>query len=246
MSEKVALKLDWCSYEAAKYAVEHWHYSRSMPAGKSVKCGVWEEDIYIGVVIFSLGSNKAIGMPFGISNIQVCELTRVALTKHTSPVSKIVSIAIRMLKIQSSGLRLIVSYADPREGHIGAIYQASNWIYCGRSPGDDKRNHPYKAPDGKIIHWRTMSGICARVGRPHTEQTAIVLGYEPLSFVAKYKYLYPLDEAMRKQIEPLRKPYPKRQPCGTGEIDNAPQPNEETGGARPTVPLSVIQQESHE
>ena len=32
--------------------------------------------------------------------------------------------------------------------------------------------------------------------------------------VTKYKYLYPLDRAMRRQIEPLRKPYPKREPCG--------------------------------
>jgi hypothetical protein len=50
----------------------------------------------------------------------------------------------------------------------------------------------------------------------------------------KHRYLYPLDDAMRKQIEPLRKPYPKR---GTGETDNAAQPNAQTGGASPTVPL---------
>jgi hypothetical protein len=29
--------------------------------------------------------------------------------------------------------------------------------------------------------------------------------------LGKYRYLMPLDEAMRKQIEPLRKPYPKRE-----------------------------------
>ena len=47
LSQKPELKLDWCSYQAAKYAVEHWHYSRSMPAGKAVRMGVWEEDEYI-------------------------------------------------------------------------------------------------------------------------------------------------------------------------------------------------------
>ena len=50
----------------------------------------------------------------------------------------------------------------------------------------------------------------------------------------KYKYLFPLDDAMRKQIEPLRKPYPKR---GRGETDSASQSNEKTGGASPTRPL---------
>ena len=38
MCESV-LRLDWCSHDAAKYAVEHYHYSRSMPAGKTVKVG---------------------------------------------------------------------------------------------------------------------------------------------------------------------------------------------------------------
>ena len=28
---KAILKLDWCDYKAAKYAVEHWHYSKSLP-----------------------------------------------------------------------------------------------------------------------------------------------------------------------------------------------------------------------
>jgi hypothetical protein len=44
MSDKVDLKVDFCSYEAAKYAVEHWHYSKTMPAGKTVKIGAWEDD----------------------------------------------------------------------------------------------------------------------------------------------------------------------------------------------------------
>jgi len=45
---KVELKLDWCSYQAAKYAVENWHYSKCMPVGKLVKIGVWEDKKYIG------------------------------------------------------------------------------------------------------------------------------------------------------------------------------------------------------
>jgi hypothetical protein len=121
----------------------------------------------------------------------------------------VVSYALRAIKRQSD-LRLIISYADPREGHLGIIYQASNWVYIGRSAADDKRNHPYCAPDGKVIHWRTMSGICGRYGKQHTEQAATELGYTSLPGIPKHKYLYPLDRAMRRQIEPLRKPYPKR------------------------------------
>ena len=232
-SSRPELRVDWCSYEAAKYAVEKWHYSKSMPAGKTVKCGVWEGGNYIGSVIFSRGSNKAIGRPYGLSQYEVCELARVALAEHENFTSKIVAIAMKQLAKQK-GLRLVVSYADPREGHIGGIYQAMNWIYVGKSSGDDLRNHPYEAPNGRIVHWRTMSGILARLGKPHTHAAAVALGYKILEFIPKYKYLYPLDRAMRAQIEPLRQPYPKR----AGSADSGTSTDQvEGGGAIPTPAL---------
>ena len=53
---KPVLKLDWCSHEAARWAVEHWHYSKSMPTPPVVKIGVWEDERFIGVVLFSRGA----------------------------------------------------------------------------------------------------------------------------------------------------------------------------------------------
>lgn len=69
-----------------------------------------------------------------------------------------------------------------------------------------------------------------------TKQAALILdkNFSIVMGSSKYRYLYPIDDAMRKQIEPLRKPYPKR---GAGETDNAPDTNQETGGASPTAPL---------
>lgn len=81
MSNKVDLRLDWCSYEAAKFAVEHWHYSKCMPIGKLVKIGVWEDSKYIGVVIFGYGNNQFQGVAYGLVQTQICELLRVALRK---------------------------------------------------------------------------------------------------------------------------------------------------------------------
>lgn len=62
---KPTLKLDWCSHEAAKYAVEHWHYSKCMPKSKLAKVGVWEDDRFIGVVMFGVGATKDIVAPYG-------------------------------------------------------------------------------------------------------------------------------------------------------------------------------------
>ena len=53
----MSLKLDWCSHAAATWAVENWHYSGRMPAGKMVRIGAWEDGAFIGAVIFSQGGN---------------------------------------------------------------------------------------------------------------------------------------------------------------------------------------------
>jgi hypothetical protein len=49
-------KLAFTTKEAAKYSVENWHYSRCLPAGKMVIIGVWENDRFIGTIIYSFGA----------------------------------------------------------------------------------------------------------------------------------------------------------------------------------------------
>ena len=231
---KPALKLDWCSYEAAKYAVEHWHYSRRMPAGKLVTIGVWEGGHFIGAVAFGRGGNNRIGAPFGLTQTEVAELVRIALTRHSAPVSRIASIAVKMLCRQSPGLRLLVSYADPEEGHHGGIYQAMGWIYAGSSV-------PQRAVrvEGKWMHKRTASSLWGTASPARIRQmTGREVDYGPVQW--KHTYYYPLDADMRARIAPLAKPYPKRSSCETGEIDSAAQTNAQTGGASPTVSLPSL------
>lgn len=189
------LWLDWCSYEAAKYAVEHWHYSGTMPAGKTVKIGVWEDGEFIGVVIFSRGANNNIGSPYALKQTQVCELTRVALREHDAPVSRVVAIALRMMRRQSPQVRLVVSYADPEQGHMGVIYQAGNWVYVGRSNAQRE-----VIVNGRFMHKRSA---VAKFGS--------AAGMTPSKLLYKHKYVMPLDDEMREQIAPLAKPYPKRE-----------------------------------
>ena len=192
-----------CSYQAAKYAVEKWHYSRSMPVGKTFKIGVWEAQDYTGVIIFSLGANKSIGCPYGLVQTEVCELTRVAVKTHARPVSEMLSHAIILLKQNNPGLRLIVSYADANQGHTGVIYQATNWFYTGEIESDLGQ-----MINGEIFHRRT---VFTRYGRQDMD---FLRRIDPQAHYVrgkpKHKYLYPLDRAMRRQIAPLAQPYPKK------------------------------------
>lgn len=195
MSLRPELKLDWATHKAAKYAVEHWHYSKCLPAGGLVKIGVWEDKSFIGVVIFSRGANCNMLKPFQLKQTEGCELTRIALSKHNTPVSRIMKVALRFLKTNSPELRIIVSYADPEQGHNGGVYQASNWLYTG--PSGKALRVWY---NGKWSHKKTVDGA-------GLDQTLM----KKKTVQGKHRYLLPLDKAMKEQIEELRKPYPKRE-----------------------------------
>jgi hypothetical protein len=68
----------------------------------------------------------------------------------------------------------------------------------------------------------------------------------PVRMPGKYRYLYPLDSAMREQIAPLAKPYPKRDSCAASKDSVVPghQPGE--GGATPTAALQEITRDDAE
>jgi len=222
MSSRPKLKLDWCSHEAAKYAVEHWHYSRCLPRFKQLWIGVWEGGAFIGIVSFGQSSTPYLGDAYGLTCVECAELTRVALARHVSPVSRIISIAVRMVKKQSPGIRLLVSLADPAHGHIGAIYQAGNWVYIGVSSMMTQFYFRGK--------WRNDSSLMRYLQvNPHMKETL-----KRRRVAGKHKYLMPLDKEMRERIEPLRKPYPKR----AGSIDSdATSDQDGKGGASPTSAL---------
>tara|TARA_R110000824_G_scaffold70164_1_gene180360 strand:- start:203 stop:871 length:669 start_codon:yes stop_codon:yes gene_type:complete len=222
----MSLHLDWATHKAAKYAVEHWHYSKTMPVGKLLKVGVWEDGEYIGVVLFGKGAAPQSHRPYNIGNMEICELVRVALRDHKNAVTRIVAISMKFLKKTSSGIRLIVSYADPLEGHHGGIYQGGNWLYTGKTNPCEKFR---SVATGEIIHTKTI-----RTGRRGYATRLKEQGRITVEKQWKHKYLMPLDKAMRKQIEPLSKPYPKREKQGNEDFQSLP------GGATPTLTLQTI------
>lgn len=199
------LRLDWCSHTAASYAVTHWHYSKTMPASKLAKVGVWEDGQFVGAIIFGVGATPELCKPYGLTSYQVAELVRVALRAHVTPTSRLVAIAVRLVHHAQPGLKLLVSFADSSQGHHGGIYQAGGWVYTGASYGR------YIVTHGKTEHPRSLGARYGVGGQsipwlrrhvdPHARQIAAA---------AKYRYLFPLDAATRAQVAPLAQPYPKR------------------------------------
>lgn len=228
-SSQVELKVDWCSYEAAKYAVEHWHYSHSMPTPPVVKLGVWENGNFVGAILFSRGVTDNLGKPYGFIATEVAELSRVALREHISTVSKLISIAIRKLKAKEKGLCLLVSFADPNVGHLGRIYQAANWFFAGVTPKSKK----FRDSRGRVWHSRQVSKSGYNIQYGEYRRCPRIEDCEVIEERGKYRYILPLNRKVRKQVEPLAKPYPKR----TAESSN-PEPTG-CGGATPTRSLHL-------
>ncbi len=198
------LKLDWCSFEASKYAVMNWHYSKTMPSGKLVKIGVWEDAKFIGCVLFGRGANNVLGKPYGLKQTECCELVRVALNKHVTPVSRIMAISVRLLHKKCKNLKMIISFADSEQNHHGGIYQASNWTYAGMTTPAEEY-----IVKGKRMHGRSMRSLYGtHIGKPFIKK---IMGS------SKHRYLYFLDKDLMKTLKLKKFVHPKRSTKATHE-----------------------------
>lgn len=199
----VSLYLDWCSYEAAKYAAEHYHYSGCLPASPTARIGVWESDEFIGAITYSKGSNNNLGEFLNIGPTEITELTRVALREHEAPVTQTLSISRKLLTSRFPNLLAIVSYADPHQDHAGTIYQADNWIYTGETEQTRR-----VLIDGESHHARSCY---EKYGTSSEARLKDRLGTDRVEIEyrsGKHRYVYPLDDDVRERAESMSEPYP--------------------------------------
>lgn len=206
-----------CSRDAAKHAVMRWHYSQAMPSGRLITHGVWEDDAFIGAVIYGRGANDRLLAPFGLKQSEGCELVRVALTTHVAPVSQVVAASLRRLKLSNPGLRLVVSFADPAQGHHGGIYQAGGWLYLGRAA--TTREFMLK---GDQVHERTVSAMVVQAKRYPSKRKrdgesridwlrrTVDPNARAVSVAGKHRYVMPLDKPTRRALRGKTVPYPAR------------------------------------
>ena len=180
-----------------------------------VKIGVWEDGKFRGVVVFSRGASPSLLKPYGLKQSEGCELTRVALTKHSAPVSRIIRIAIALLKKKAPTLQIVVSFADPQQGHHGGIYQAGNWIYTGTTAAS--KDYYFK---GKRLHSRQVSEKGWNVQQGKTRKTKKPSECDIVKTPPKHRYIFPLNKTIRQRIERLKKDYPSACEAGDGRYTN--------------------------
>ena len=205
------MKLEKASYKAIKYACLNFHYAKAVPVNFFGYSVFNDKNEWCGVIVYGNGANHHIGSPYGLKQGEVIELVRVALNGKQEFTSKAVAMSLKLIKKDLPLCKLVVSYADLDQNHIGTIYQATNWYFVGIS-NENKKSKSFLI-NGKKVHSKTVADICKRRGLPMTiENIKNVYKTDDVEYYitkGKIKYLYPLCDETRQLCEKLKQDYIK-------------------------------------
>lgn len=140
-----------CSLEEVREICKNKHYLHRVPSIVAYY-GLFKQELLLGVVTFGIPPSpylmKICGEEYKSS---VLELNRLWCYDEAPKNSEsfLISQGIKLLKRDKPNIKILVSFADTRENHLGYIYQATNWYFTGYSiPGggsiviDGKEYHP--------------------------------------------------------------------------------------------------------
>lgn len=111
------------------------HYAQRFPS-ISYAYGLFEGDTLEGVVTFGtpLSSTLRSGACGPDMADKIIELNRLCLRRNLkNDASFLVGAGLRKLNAQRPEGTIVMSYADKAQDHLGTVYQATNFLYCGLS-----------------------------------------------------------------------------------------------------------------
>ena len=157
--------------KVAKSMVVKYHYSKQWTKC-SVALGLFyttgnehtffdePEEKLIGTICYGdpIGRNSGASISAAIPRESVYELVRLFI--HDGYGNNIESYLIgegfNWLKKNRKDIKALISYSDPMQGHVGTIYQATNWLYQGNNiRWSDSWLYRFEE-DGKWQHGRTI------------------------------------------------------------------------------------------
>ncbi len=118
----------------AKALLVRKHYLHSLPGGTCLAFGVFLHSRLMGALTIGCGPSQAYRLVIGATRDHCAVLTRLWLDDElpANSESRVIGVVLRALR-RSTSLAFLLSYADPTQGHVGTIYQATGWLYTGLS-----------------------------------------------------------------------------------------------------------------
>lgn len=188
----------------AKQVIVQGHYLHSMPGGSKLAFGVFALGRMLGAVILGAGPAMAYRLVEGAVPDDCVTLSRLWLSDELpkNSESKVLGVVLRSLG-RHTKLKIVISYADPSQGHLGTIYQATGWIYTGLSEAMPL----YDIGDGKLHHSRSLAHSYGTHSLKHFQRQGVPITTVPQS--RKHRYLYFLDGDWRARLNVEEQTYPK-------------------------------------
>lgn len=230
LAEQIIFKYEWLG----TMAKTRYHY------------GIFFGMYCAGVTCVAVGMSTGgvnTHLSFGLRPREMALLARGACV-HWAPTgtnSRLVSLTCRYLA-RDTDCKLVIAYADTDAGEIGTIYQACNWIYIGRGASVKQ----YVAPNGRIYDQkiiydlRRRRGVLDSVSWSEQRRALLTAGWMEQKTNPKHRYVCILDKkdrALRKVVEGMKRPYPKRDVCVRSIEGDTPGDQLGSGGSTPTRTL---------
>jgi hypothetical protein len=195
----------------ARKLLEREHYLHSFPGGTKLAFGPFVGNRLLGALTLGAGPSYAYSLVDGATPDDCLTLSHLWLADELpkNSESRFIGGVLRSLK-RHTQLKFLVSYADPVQGHLGTIYQATGWVYTGLSQATPL----YDIGDGRHYHSRSLSHSFGSQGLAHFQRHGIDVKLVPQQ--AKHCYLYFLNPAWRARLRTPALPYPKKEMPGEG------------------------------
>lgn len=193
-------------FVAARQILVKHHYLHSLPGGTKLAFGTFVEGRLLGAITFGVGPYNAFALVDGACPDDCLTLTRLWLSEElpSNSESRVISVCLRYLKKYTS-LKFIMTYADPAQGHVGTIYQATGWRYTGLSEATPK----YDIGDGVARHSRSLAHAFGSHSLKYLSGRGLKVKVMPQ--IPKHKYIYFLDKNYRNRLKNPALPYPKKE-----------------------------------
>lgn len=212
--------------------IESYHYLHSK--GSTSVCfaillqkkthGLVEWEQLVGGAVYGAGSNPNGGKPFGLGIRDIIDLNRLFILDDAHQyvnhiASQVMGYSLDYLT-KHTNQHLAISYSDPVEKHLGIVYQASNWVYLGKSKPDYDVIVDGVQFTQRTIYSKFRTSSISRLKQllePNFEVKSICIPGRH-----KYAYVISTEKAIRKRLTELldsrRQPYPKEsESSGTGK-----------------------------
>lgn len=190
------------NYHDTKDLILNVHYAKRMPS-ISYAYGLFENKKLVGLVSYGKPASPRVceGICGKKHSKKVLELNRLVLQNNKkNEASMLVGKSLSLLPKPS----IVISYADTAQGHVGYIYQATNFIYLGMSA---KRTDRVFIDGTKQKHGRHVISTDVKNIKERTVLVARPRKHRYLQILASKKEKKALVNLIKYKIEP----YPKTQ-----------------------------------